>query len=345
MVRNFLTHHALPVDGFAIELLGRADTWLDPEAFRSLYPATASATIDSYLHALIGQGCLVAENSAAAALDAEYENFWAWDATAGLYHFGIQDPPWLNPQQSAQWQQHIAVTKQPVPLMMTNEGLERVEKLKRPDTSRGVMAIMKGRRSVRTYSAEAVESNVLRDCLFAGLGVTGFLNTGMAGDEPWVPLKMSPSGGGRNPFEAYVYVRNVTGLDPGLYHYSALDNSLGLMTDRPAVTTTQLFAGQEWTESAAFAILLVANFERPMWKYPHPNAYRVVLMEAGHIAQNISLVAAENSLCATPTAAVSDSAANDLLGLNRVRQALIHSVFIGHPHPEASERKSFKAHP
>ena len=34
-----------------------------------------------------------------------------------------------------------------------------------------------------------------------------------------VPLKTSPSGGGCHSIEAYVAVRSVTGLAPGLYHY------------------------------------------------------------------------------------------------------------------------------
>ena len=37
---------------------------------------------------------------------------------------------------------------------------------------------------------------------------------------------MTPSGGARNPYEAYVYVRNVEQLAPGMYHYSAAENSL-----------------------------------------------------------------------------------------------------------------------
>jgi len=345
VLRNFMTHQAVPVDSFTIDLLSKADAWQPPEAFYSFYPGTPPAYIEPYLRAMTQQGWLVVENTPAAALDQEYEAFWAWEATAGLYHFGIQDPPWLDPAQSAQWMVHISVAKPPVPLLMSNEGLAHVEALERPDLESGIFSVMHRRRSVRTFANKPVPKAALRDCLFAGLGVTGFLDTRLPSPEPRVPLKMAPSGGGRNPYEGYVYAKNVEGLAAGLYHYSAIDNSLGLLTNTPAVSTSQLFAGQDWTEGAAFAVLLVANFERSMWKYPHPNAYRVVLMEAGHIAQNMLLAVTEHGLSATPTGAVTDSAAMALLGLNRVRQALVHSIFVGYAHAEAVETQNFSPHP
>ncbi|QFU77359.1 SagB/ThcOx family dehydrogenase [Halioglobus maricola] len=341
VVRNFMYQQPMPVDGFTLELLSRAEEWQLPQALHALYPTTSPATVDTYLHGMVEYGLLVMENTEAAAQDAEYEAAWAWDSTAGLYHFGIQDPPWLDQDQSAQWMHHIAATQPTIPQFTSNEGLEHVAQMALPDTDSGLLATMKKRRSVRTFLAKPVTANAMRDCLYAGLGVTGFLDTQIPGEEPHLPLTMTPSGGARNPYEGYVYVRNVEGLQPGIYHYSALDHSLGLVTPHLAVNTTELFAQQDWTEGAAFAILLVANFERSSWKYPHPNAYRVVLMEAGHIAQNMLLAATELGLDAAPTGAVSDTAARNLLGLNRVRQSLVYSVFVGHGDPQAFERTQF----
>ena len=62
-------------------------------------------------------------------------------------------------------------------------------------------------------------------------------------------------------------------------------------------------------------IFLVAYLERTMWKYSDSNAYRVVLIEAGHIGQNIMLAATQAGLSACPTAALAHSAIKDLLGL------------------------------
>lgn len=345
LLQNYMTRRSLPVDAFTLDILARADEWQPVDAFPLFFPGVAPSVVETYVQGLVEHGFMYAEHSPAAQLDADYESSWTWETAAGLYHFGIQDPPWLDAQQNADWMQQLYVSKPSIPLLMTNEGLDSVTALEPPELDTGVMATMRARRSVRKFTDDAVSLDVLRDCLFAGLGVTGFLDTRLPGDNPCLPLKMAPSGGARNPYEGFVYVSRVDGLAPGIYHYSALDNSLGMVNDAPAAKPSQLFAQQPWTDEAAFGILLVANFERMAWKYPHPNAYRVVLMEAGHIGQNITLVAAEHSLFSTPTGAVQDSVAQSLLGLDKVRQSLVYGVFVGVGDPHAFELENFSSHP
>ncbi|MER8849295.1 MULTISPECIES: nitroreductase family protein [Mesorhizobium] len=65
-------------------------------------------------------------------------------------------------------------------------------------------------------------------------------------------------------------------------------------------------------------ILLYARLDRTMWKHGHANAYRVVLIEAGHIGQNMMLAATRHCLSACPTAALSHSAVKRLLSLDRL---------------------------
>lgn len=328
---------AAPVDSFAIDLLLHAEQWQDPATWTASYPSVSPQLVQAYVQKLTALGFLVAEGTPAAAIDAEYERFWEWDAIAGFYHFGVRNAGWLSVPQAAEWLQRLAASKPPIPLWTTNHGLATVHRLSPPNLRDPLLSVMKRRRSVRAYARRPVSVEALRDCLFAGLAITGFLDTGARGPDPWVPLKMTPSGGGRNPYEAFVLVKHVTGLDPGLYHYSAIDHTLGVVTASPIVAPSQVFAGQGWTEDAAFAVLLVAHFARTMWKYPHPNAYRVVLIEAGHIGQNIALAAAARGLSATPTGAVDDHAAQALLGLDPIRQSLVYALFVGHADPEAYE--------
>ena len=337
VLRNFMTAHAAPADALALDLLLRAGDWQDPTSWSAAYPSVSPRLLQAYGEKLTAFGFLVVEGTPAAAIDLEYERFWKWDAIAGLYHFGVKNAAWLSAPQAAEWLQQLAVSTPPVPLWTTNEGLLSVHQLPRPDPRNPLLSIMKQRRSVRSYAQKPADLEALCDCLWAGLGITGFLNTGVIGPDPWVPLKVTPSGGGRNPYEAFVIVRDVMGLDPGLYHYSAIDHTLGLVAASPAATPSQVFAGQDWTNQAAFGVLLVANFARTMWKYPHPNAYRVVLVEAGHIGQNIALAAAAHGLSATPTGAVDDAAAQTLLGLDWVRQSLVYAMFVGHADPHAYE--------
>jgi len=334
---NFLTRRSIPYCAFDFELLSKANTWMEVQQFCVIFSDVSPAMIIGRLNTLTEQGFLVVEESQQAYFDVQYEWYWKWDTTAGLYHFGLKDIPYLNPQQAQAWIEYVAETLPPVPLFATNDSCEVVEKLPKPDLTRGLMEIMNRRRSIRSYLPEPMSLESLRDCLFAGVGITGFLDTHLPEATRWLPLKMTPSGGARNPYEAYVYANNVVGLAFGLYHYSAIDNTLGLLTTRPVVTATELLVGQYWADEAGAVILLVANFERTMWKYPNPTAYRVMLIEAGSIAQNISIAASDHHLSTTPTAAFSDSSAHALLGLDWIKQALVLAVLVGKPKPDAFE--------
>lgn len=329
---------------FDFDLLSRLTDWTEIQHLHLLYPGMDPGFVAGRVHALTAHGFLVAEGSEAARFDAEYESFWKWEATAGLYHFGLKDPPYLTQQQATAWMEYRAHTAAPVPLYTTNEGCEVVHQLAKPDITSGLMEIMSRRRSIRAFLPEPIELDALRDCLFAGVGIIGFLDTHMPEATRRLPLKMTPSGGARNPYEAYAYVLNVEGLERGLYHYSAIDNTLGLLTTTPSVSATDLLVGQYWADECGAVILLVANFERPMWKYPSPTAYRVTLIEAGNISQNIALAAANHHLSTTPTAAINDSYAHHLLQLDWIKQALVLAVLVGKPAPDAFETSNFIPH-
>ena len=93
---------------------------------------------------------------------------------------------------------------------------------------------------------------------------------------------------------------NVEGLAPGFYHYSAYDHDLGLIETDRMPKLSELVGGQDWADEMPCLILLCATLGRTMWKYDDPNAYRVVLIEAGHIGQNIMLAATRNGLVGMP---------------------------------------------
>ena len=99
---------------------------------------------------------------------------------------------------------------------------------------------------------------------------------------------------------------------------------------------SELLGGQEWFDDAAAVIFLVACFERTAWKYTHPTGYRVVLMEAGHIGQNLLLAAADAGLAAAPTAAIHDGVVEGLLGLEPPLRSAVYAVALGPPGPGRS---------
>jgi SagB-type dehydrogenase family enzyme len=144
---------------------------------------------------------------------------------------------------------------------------------------------------------------------------------------------MTPSGGARNPYDAVVYVRKVSSLNPGLYRYSPFSHSLINSSHGVLPSIVDILGGQAWAADAAAVVFLVAQFERTMWKYPHPGAYRVVIIEAGHIAQNMVLAATKNQIKSVTTAAINDELAEKAFAISSIRQSVCYAVALGMPCP------------
>ena len=251
---------------------------------------------------------------------------------AGLYHFSVQDTQFLDHRKTLlHIRERAKVSLSPISYSL-NDGSKRTYRLKRVDVSDPVFQVMARRRTVRgLLKKRPVSQTHLAECLYSGLGIMGFFEDRLLGR---MPVKMTPSGGARNPYEAYVYALNVRGIDKGVYHYSALENTLQLVNDKKLPKPGVLLSGQNYANNAAAIIFLVANFYRTMWKYQHPTAYRVVLIEAGHIAQNIALTATRRKLTANPTAALQHSLIEKALELKPPLEAVIYGLTVGHPAPD-----------
>jgi SagB-type dehydrogenase family enzyme len=90
--------------------------------------------------------------------------------------------------------------------------------------------------------------------------------------------------------------------------------------------------GQSWADEMPCVILLCAQFERTMWKYDDANAYRVVLIEAGHIGQNVMLAATRHGLSACPSAALNHSRIKECVGAgNGYTNAPIYALTLATP--------------
>ena len=133
--------------------------------------------------------------------------------------------------------------------------------------------------------------------------------------------KANPSGGGLHPLEPYLLVRRVDGIEAGLYHYHAGDHALeplrALSPDEAQRLAKIFVAGQEFFADAPVHIALVARFRRTFWKYRnHAKAYRAILLEAGHVSQNLYLSATEANLGAYITAAINEVDIERAFGLD-----------------------------
>lgn len=147
--------------------------------------------------------------------------------------------------------------------------------------------------------------------------------------------KTSPSGGALHPTECYLLVRKVEGLQRGLYHYRAGDHALqSLPLDETQVLTDAgrhaaaqgrdaldflawiAVGGQQWFADAPVLCVLAPRFQRNFWKYRnHPKAYRVCILDIGHLSQTLLLSATEQGLGSFVTAAINEADLERAFGL------------------------------
>ena len=326
---NFLRKSAFQCSADLLDLLARLDDWTSPEGWRAALADFSSWEADEIVRGLLAVGALVEEGAPDADREAEYARGWSWGLPTALMHFSVQDNAFISVAEAEALQIEKARTTGLIELHRPNG--ESALKLPDPMEGKGLIRLMARRRTVRRARAVPVTLEQVSDCLFSGLGITGWMRNCVGR----LPLSMTPSGGGRNPYEAYVFARNVAGLEPGVYHYSALEHSLARVADLQDGDITDLIGGQEWGDDKPCLILLCAHLERTMWKYEDANAYRVVMIEAGHIGQNIMLVATENRLTACPTAALDHARARAILGLDDITQSPVYALTLSAPLIEA----------
>lgn len=284
------------------------------------------------LDALIESDAVVVQGSPLAKRERDYHATWEWSLPTGLLHFSLEDPEFIDLDGNDAIQRRRAKFGAQPQLYLRNKGQRRIGLPQAIDDP--LLGLMARRRTVREPTAPSISLTELADCLFAGLGITGRTRNSVVNE---LPLKMTPSGGARNPYEAYIIAHNVRGLAPGTYHYSAKDHDLGLVREGTPPPMSYFLGGQPWADPMPALIVLVADMRRTMWKYEDSNAYRVVLIEAGHIGQNVMLAATKHGLSACPTAALGQTAIREHLGLDRITDAPLYAFTLGAAAPVAAD--------
>lgn len=341
---NYLNRSRVLLDQVDLDMLTQTNDWTTAPAVFSRLSYHGPHRLNASYGKLVNGGLLTVAGTEAAQKEQRFESSWTWGHGAGAYHFSIKDPGYMPPAMAGHWIYHRLATTPMVPMVQDNKGCQEVVPMDRPPLKDGPFPAMEQRRSWRGFADEPLALDELRDCLCSGLMITGFVDTGID-EQGRLPVKMAPAGGARNPYEGYVLARNVEGLKPGIYHYAGVDNTLGLVYDGKLPPISELVGAQTWFDNAAAIIFLVANFERTVWKYPHPTSYRVVLIEAGHIAQNMLLAATHLGLASAPTCAINDGIVEGLLNLDPVMQSAVYTVSVGKRTEKRSEADVEKVHP
>lgn len=186
-----------------------------------------------------------------------------------------------------------------------------------------IRTAMETRSSLRKYSQNELSMEELSYLLWATQGVKAIT------DRP-ATTRVVPSAGSRHAFETYLLINRVGSLIPGLYRYSALKHLLYVHNIEVGINERVTTACKEQshirTSSATF--FWVAVMERMAWRYSE-RAYRYVLLDAGHVCQNLYLAAESIHCGACGIAAYDDDLLNTALGVDGEKEITVYASTVG----------------
>lgn len=198
-------------------------------------------------------------------------------------------------------------------------------KLDLPEKEGGIplWEAIKVRRSVRDFKDEPMKKTHLSQLLWASQGITA---THMGYE-----LRAAPSAGALYPVETYLSLKNVEGIEPGIYHYGIQHHELRQIHQGDFSTdVSQAALDQYFASSANVIFIWTAIFARSKWKY-NQRAYRYVYLDAGHIAQNVALAAISLGLGSCQIGALYDDEVDSILEVDGEKESVLYMTIVGHP--------------
>jgi len=182
---------------------------------------------------------------------------------------------------------------------------------------------IESRATLRSYSSEPLSVDELAYLLWCTQGVRKVI-PGKA------TLRNVPSAGARHPFETYVLVNRVTGLQSGLYRYLALEHKL-MVVNLDASLADKIAANafnQPQIKSSAATFIWSAILWRMKSRYGE-RSYRYIHLDAGHVCQNLYLAAESIGCGVCAIGAFDDDALHAVLGFDGDEQFVAYMASVG----------------
>lgn len=276
-------------------------------------------------------------------------NEWCWDDLSKIFHIGTKN---LNfgdiPQNPKKWAEHyfthcqeVMGRQAPPPHPLSHLSRENMLCLPVPLTNTSqedwtLKQALLQRKTCRSFLTKPVTLDDVSTLLYHSLG---YLKERENDTNDLTPdmlkaRRSSPSGGGLNASEGYLYAYNVKNLDPGIYYYHPGAHALKLVS-RLKEPLGSLLQGQHFIDNIPFGIFITSRLDKMWWKYRHSQAYRIALLEVGHISQTIQLCATSFGLKTWITAALTESKIEKQINLSDYSEQVFLFVGAGHSDGEA----------
>lgn len=178
------------------------------------------------------------------------------------------------------------------------------------------------RESKRSFSKKSINIKDFSNLLFYSGGLKKILFKNRSNN------RFYPSAGARYPLEIYTFIFNVKNIKRAIYHYHLKSHSLEKLLNEPFYRQTMKQFNQPWINNTSVLIVISAIFDRTEDKYGD-RGLRHVYTEYGHLAQNISLIAAELGLGACSIGGFIDDGLNKLLDFDKIDESVIGVIALG----------------
>lgn len=327
-VSNYLTGRGALLSTDDAVLLSAMTFWRDLRDLAQQFPARDEAALSERLQRLHLCQLVEAVDELPDPRERSLDSWETWDPIASYFHFATRDVRYASQEQADQILERRQTRIPPPPALKPTAG-DRV--YLPPFKCDGAFPkVLLARRSWRSFGARPLTLSEFSDLAGLSFAIQNWAQ--VKGQR--VPLKTSPSGGACHSIELYWAVRNVEHMEPGLYHYGADDHMLTRVPGSwPWERIQTYFPGQPWYGGASAIALMTSVFGRVQWKYRHPRAYRVILIEAGHLCQTFCLAATWMGLAPFCSAALADSEIEQDIGIDGVSEAVLYAAGVA-PRPE-----------
>lgn len=192
------------------------------------------------------------------------------------------------------------------------------------ETTYPLYSALTERRSVRQFSDVPMTLSELSFLLDTTCRIQKVIGDHIASFRP------APSGGARHPFETYLIINRIDGIQDGAYHYLPLSHELEpLETD---LITPQMISdsvnGQKFAAASNVIFFFAIVPYRAEWRYGI-KSHKVMLIDLGHMAQNLCLAAEAIGSGACPIASYDQDKADAFFGLDGENEFVSYIVPVG----------------
>lgn len=137
-----------------------------------------------------------------------------------------------------------------------------------------------------------------------------------------------PSGGARYPLEIYIAIKRVSEIEPGIYHYNILQHSLERLLGKEELNDFDKTLEDLWAKNAAVIFIVTTVWNRNFIKY-QDFGYNMMLIETGHMVQNLLLVSESLGLRNCPLAGFDNQKMDALLDIDEEDESSLYIITAG----------------